>query len=84
MSNKQSEAETVELKPYRQTWLSYDLLHSSPSARLFSNDSGQFAEMEHPKGGPLCCIKNRTGRYAIDIVRLNDKWCWVFSESESQ
>lgn len=66
----------IELKPFRQPWLSKELMHESPSAELCIINGGQWAQLEHPKGGPLGCIKNRTGVDAIRIARKGDKWYW--------
>ena len=66
----------IELKPFRQTWLSKDLMHSAPSAQLCVIDGEQWAQLEHPKGGPLTCVKNRTGRKASAVVKIDGKWHW--------
>lgn len=73
-----SDAEHVELKPYRQTWLSKELMHSAPSAYLCIIDGEQWAQLEHPKGGPLTCVKNRTGKTASAVVQINGKWHFQF------
>ncbi len=72
----------VELKPYRQTWLSPEVLHSSPKAELFTYPDGeQWVQLEHPRGGgSLGCIKNRTGLVAKSVVRIGDKWMWEFDQ----
>lgn len=69
----------AELKPYRQTWLSKDLMHSAPSAYLCTIDGKQYAQLEHPKGGPLTCVQNRTGFNATAIVKISGKWFWEIS-----
>lgn len=72
----------VELKPFRQTWLTATSLHSAPSARLCLINGGQWAQLEHPKGGPLTCVQNRTGMHASDVVKKDGKWCWVIDDQK--
>lgn len=72
----------VELKPYRQTWLTPEVLHSAPSAQLCYLGFRQYAQLEHPKGGPLTCVENRTGRPAKAVVKHNGRWCWKFDVEE--
>lgn len=67
----------VELKRFRQTWLSDELMHSAPSAMLCVIDGAQWVQLEHPRGGPLTCVKNRTGNVASGVARVDGKWCWV-------
>lgn len=64
------------LKPFRQTWLSPDLLHSAPTAELCVIGGKQYAQLGHPLGGPLTCVENRTGKSASEVVRHDDKWHW--------
>ena len=68
----------VELKPWRQAWLSVELLNKSPTATLSMVDGVQYAQLEHPLGGPLGCVRNRTGRIAKGVSRHGGKWCWDF------
>lgn len=70
--------EYAPLKPWRQTWLSPEVLHSAPSAKLCVIDGNQWAQLEHPLGGPLTCVQNRTGRIAESVERVGGKWCWAF------
>jgi hypothetical protein len=72
----ETSVELVELKPYRQTWLSADLMHRAPSAYLCVIDGKQYAQLEHPKGGPLTCVANRTGKVAEAVVKKDGKWFW--------
>lgn len=67
----------VEMKPFRQKWLSSDLLHSAPSAKICVINGEQFAQLEHPMGGPLTCVKNRTGHVATGVIKIDGKWNWV-------
>lgn len=69
----------VELKPYRQKWLSLTLLHSAPHAKLVWIDDKQYAQLEHPKGGPLCCVICKTNN-AIDIIRKDNKWYFLIED----
>jgi hypothetical protein len=75
--------ERVELKPYRQTWLSPELMHSAPSAHLCIIEGEQWAQLEHPRGGPLTCVKNRTGKTANGVVRIDGKWHFEFAIAKS-
>lgn len=70
--------EHIPLRPWRQTWLSHDLLHASPAAGLCVIEGKQWAQLEHPRGGPLGCVQNRTGRTATGVSRVDGKWCWSF------
>lgn len=72
-----SDRKLVELKPFRQMWLTHKLLHSAPSAYLCIIRGKQYAQLEHPSGGPLTCVENRTGHSASGVERANDKWHWV-------
>lgn len=67
----------VPLKPFRQPWLPPALLHSAPSAELFCTGGKQWAQLEHPLGGPLTCVQNRTGETATAVERVAGLWCWV-------
>lgn len=66
----------IELKPFRQAWLSKKLMHEAPSAELYVIYGNQWAQLEHPRGGPLTSVQNRTGKVASDVVRLDGKWYW--------
>ena len=70
--------EYIPLKPWRQTWLSPELLHSASAAKLCMIDGKQYAQLYHPRGGPLTCVRNRTGRTATGVARVDGKWCWAF------
>lgn len=70
--------ELIQLKPWRQTWLTPELLHSAPDAELCMIGGKQYAQLTHPRGGPLTCVENRTGRTATNVVRADGKWCWAF------
>lgn len=72
----------VPLKPFRQTWMSQELLHSAPAAQLCMINGKQWAQLEHPRGGPLACVQNRTGHTASGVERVDGKWCWVFESKE--
>lgn len=74
----------IPLKPFRQTWMSQELLHSAPAARLCMINGKQWAQLEHPRGGPLACVQNRTGRTASGVERVDGKWCWVFEPKEGR
>lgn len=74
--------EYAELKPWRQKWLTPEHLHSAPSARLCLIRGQQWAALEHPRGGPLGCVRNRTGRTATGVARVGGKWCWAFEPVE--
>ena len=76
--------ETEELKPFRQTWLSDHLLHSSPSAEIVIIDGDQWASLEHPRGGPLGCVKNRTGKKASGVQKIDGRWCWVIGDQKGE
>lgn len=73
-------SEYVELKPWRQTWLTPGLLHSAPAAKLCVIDGKQWAQLDHPRGGPLTCVQNRTGRTASAVLRVGDRWCWELED----
>lgn len=73
----------IQLKPFRQTWLSQDLLDSAPAARLCMINGKQWAQLDHPRGGPLTCVQNRTGKAASGVERIGGKWCWVFEHTEA-
>lgn len=75
--------EYIPLKPWRQTWLTPELLHSASGAELCMIGVKQYAQLTHPRGGPLTCVENRTGRIATDVVHVDGKWCWAF-ESVAQ
>ena len=66
----------IELKPFRQTWLSKELMHSAPAAALCIIDGKQWAQLDHPGGGPLTCVQNRTGHDAFGVVKVDGKWFW--------
>lgn len=76
MSDNQ-EVEYIELKSFRQTWLSKEVLHKSPAASLCTIGGKQWVQLYNSSGESLTCIKNRTGRLAKDVVKLNGKWYWV-------
>lgn len=42
------------------------------------------AQLEHPRGGPLTCVKNRTGKIASDIVKRDGKWFWALPTADQQ
>ena len=76
--------EYITLKPWRQTWLSPELLHSAPAAKLCVIDGKQWAQLDHPRGGPLTCVQNRTGRTATSVEWVCGKWCWAFEGVEPE
>lgn len=67
----------VLMKPYRQKWLTPELLHSSPTAVLGMIGGEQWCQLEHPRGGPLGCIRNRHATYAIATTKIGGKWHWI-------
>lgn len=71
---------SLALKPSKRQrgWLSDYLLHSAKGAELVEINGVQYAQLEHPLGGPLTCVKNPKKHKATDVVRIGDKWCWVF------
>lgn len=72
--------EYIPLKPWRQTWLTPEFLHSSPKAELCVIRDKQWAQLEHPKGGPMGCVQNRTGFTASAVEFVDGKWCWVIDK----
>lgn len=74
--------EFFELKPYRQKWLTPELLHSAPKAEIVYIDGNQWAQLEHPKGGPLTCVQNRTGKNAVEVVKNDGRWSWKIDSGD--
>lgn len=72
----------IEIKPYRQKWLSNELMHSAPTATLCNINGQQYVQLEHPLGGPLTCVKNRTGMIATGMLKIDGKWNWVIGDSK--
>ena len=77
-----SQTVRIEMKPFRQTWLSLDVMHSAPSAYLCMINNKQYAQLEHPFGGSLTCIQNRTGMLAQGVEKIEGKWYWVFENND--
>ena len=73
----------MELRPFRQTWLTSELLHSAPAASLCMIGGKQYAQLMHPRGGPLTCVPNRTGHRAVGVTKVNGKWCWEIAAEEA-
>jgi hypothetical protein len=70
-----------ELKPYKKQkeWLTPELLHSAPSAKLVYVDDHVGAQLEHPSGGPLTWVRCPLPN-VIGVVRVDNKWHWHIRE----
>jgi len=73
---------TEILKRFRQTWLTDELMHSAPSAYLCEINGEPWAQLEHPHGGPLTCVKYRGKETPVGVVKLNGQWHWEIAARE--